>query len=96
MKRNPERVGQSPALELGRMWIALLAIRKENGGERKVAETLGTNIIAGVMINSYILPTYRPTDNDRFGFTFPRSVSKENFAVTFNEFSVSVKRHLLR
>ena len=29
-----------------------------NGGERKVEATLGTNIIAGVVNNSYILPPY--------------------------------------
>jgi len=28
MKRNPEQIGQRLALELGRMWIAYLAIRK--------------------------------------------------------------------
>jgi hypothetical protein len=28
LKRNPDQVRQKPALELGRMWIALLAIRK--------------------------------------------------------------------
>ena len=35
LKRNPEQIGQSPALELGRIWIALLAIRKGVRGTMK-------------------------------------------------------------
>ncbi len=37
------------------------AKRGANGGERKIAATLGTNIIAGVVNNSYILPPCCPT-----------------------------------
>ena len=48
-------------------------------GERKVAATLDTNIIAGVVNNSYILPP-TPLDNDRFDYTFQRDISKEHLA----------------
>jgi hypothetical protein len=50
-------------------------------GERKVAATLGTNIIAGAVNNSYVLRPYCSPDNDQFVFTFQRGVSNEHLIV---------------
>ncbi len=79
MKHNPEQIEQNQALELGRIWIALLAIRKGVRVGEKSCGNSQPNIIAGFMINSYILPTSGPPDSDRIWRNVSKSRLKGNF-----------------
>ena len=50
-------------------------------GERIFVSTLDTNIIAGVVKNSYILPTYCPPDNDQSGLASLRNTAQRSWNV---------------
>ena len=74
LKRTPGQIGQNPALELGRIKIAVLAIRKKLWG------TYHSELVEGPLPSrSAVWST--PPDNDRFGLTFQKGVSKEYLAV---------------
>ena len=54
-------------------------LRGANGGERKVAATLGTNIITGVVNNLYILPHHFPQGEDQQGLLTIWERTKRNW-----------------